>query len=199
MEPTTSNTEASNVESHYLGTWTRIYLHGILAFVVLYIVAYVVTHLVPIFDVFGSQPAAIMLSILAILLVPPLVGSLILYGLFPLIGMKDGWRGVIGWDERLFSRVSSAREKVRIVIINWPSREVRTMGVLTSTFTAKDPGKRLAAVYVPTAPQTRLGYVRVVPLDDVEATDLTLKEWQLYQLTFGSASPECLGVIHEAD
>ncbi len=144
----------------------------------------------PIFDLTGSMPVAITLSILGILLVPPLVGSLILYGLFPLIGMKEGLRGIIGWDQRLFARVSSARKQVQIVIINWPSKEVRTMGLLTSTFTAHDSGRQLAAVYVPTAPQTRYGYVRVVSLDEVEFTNLTLKEWQLYQLTFGAGIPD---------
>jgi len=150
----------------------------------------VVTRLVPIFEFTGSQPLAITLSVLAILLVPPLVGFLILYGLLPLIGMKEAWRAVIGWDTRLFSQVSAAQQKTQIVIINWPSKEIRTMGILTSTFTADDSGKQLAAVYVPTAPTSRFGYIRVVSLDEVEVTDMTLKDWQLFQISFGSISPE---------
>ncbi|PHR90796.1 MAG: hypothetical protein COA78_34410 [Blastopirellula sp.] len=191
MEPKSSIGPTESDQEPPLGAWLRIYLHGILAFVVLYAVSYMVTMLVPIFDFTGSQLLAIMLSILAILLVPPLVGSLIIYGLLPLIGLKEGWRGVIGWDTRLFARVSAARQKSRIVIINWPSKEVRTLGILTSTFTADDSGEELAAVYVPTAPSTRYGYIRVVALDEVEITNMTLKEWQLFQLSFGSISPEC--------
>ena len=190
MEPTSSIGSTKSGEEQYLGTWARIYLHGIIAFVVLFAMAYVVTRLLPIFDFTGSQPLAIALSVVAILFVPPLVGSLILYGILPLIGLKEGWRGVIGWDKRLFSQVSAARQSSQIVIINWPSKEVRTLGVLTSTFTADDSGKQLAAVYVPTAPSTRYGYIRVVALDEVEVTGLTLKEWQLFQLSFGSINPE---------
>lgn len=175
---------------HSLGTWTRVYLHGVIAFVVIYAIAYVVTLLVPVFDFTGNRPLAITISILAILVGPPLVGSLILFGLFPLLGKKKGWRGLLAWDDRLLAEVSDAKEKAQIVIINWPSDDVRTMGVLTATFASDEPGRQLAAVYVPTAPQTRLGYIRIVSLDAIEFTDWTLKQWQLYQFTFGSVSPD---------
>ena len=177
-------------KSHSLNTWTRVYLHGLIAFVAIYAIAYVVTLLVPVFDFTGNRVVAITLSILAILLGPPLIGSLILFGLFPMLGKREGWRGLLAWDDRLLSEVSDAKQNARVVIINWPSKEVRTMGVLTATFASEDSCNQLAAVYVPTAPQTRLGYIRVVGLDDVEFTDWTLKQWQLYQFTFGSFSPD---------
>ena len=66
------------------------------------------------------------------------------------------------------------------------------MGVLTATLDTDQNGRKLAAVYVPTAPQTRLGYIRIVAVDDLEFTNWTLKQWQLYQLTFGSVIPESL-------
>ena len=87
-------------------------------------------------------------------------------------------------------QLSRARKQAQIVIIDWPSKEIRTMGVLTATFNSQDSDRKLAAVYVPTAPQTRLGYIRIVALDSVEHTDWTLKQWQLYQFTFASFSPE---------
>ena len=84
------------------------------------------------------------------------------------------------------------KEKARIVIVSWPSPEIRTMGVLTSTFRSEDGGKQLASVYIPTAPQTKLGYIRVIEFDQIEVTDWSLKQWQLYQFTFASLSPESL-------
>ena len=77
-----------------------------------------------------------------------------------------------------------------MVVINWPSREVRTMGVHTSTI--REGEHPLAVVYVPTAPQTRYGYIRIVRMEDVEFTDWTWQQWQLYQWTFGSVSPDKL-------
>lgn len=183
--------------SHSLNTWTRVYLHGLLALVVLFAIAYAVSRIAPAFDFVGSRPLAIATAIVVILAGPPIIGSIILFGVFPLLGKKEAWRGLVAWDDRLISEVSDAREKAQVVIINWPSREVRTMGVLTATFDDDGSGRKLAAVYTPTAPQTKFGYVRVVDLEDVEFTDWTLKEWQLYQFTFGSAAPARVGMKRE--
>jgi hypothetical protein len=186
----------SSVESyvvgskHSLSTWTRICVHGLIAFAVICAGAYVVTLLAPIFDFTGNRLLAITLSIVAILAGPPLLGCLVLFGVFPLLGKNEAWRGLLAWDDRILAEVSGAKEKARVVIINWPSKEVRTMGVLSATFAAEESGKQLAAVYIPTAPQTRLGYIRIVSLEDIELTDWTLKQWQLYQFTFGSVSPD---------
>lgn len=185
--------ENHRIESqHLLSKWTRIYLHGLIAFLLIFAIAYVVTRLLPFFEFSDNPVFAMALSIIAIVVGPPLLGSLILYGLFPLLGKKQGWRGLLGWDDRLITEVSEAKEKVRVVIIRWPSDNVRTMGILTSTFLSKKSGKQLAAVYVPTAPQTKLGYIRIVEVDDVEYTDWTLQQWQLYQFTFGSVNPDCV-------
>jgi hypothetical protein len=175
---------------HALGKWTRVYLHGVIAFVAIGAIGYVASLLLPLFGFADNRVLAIALLVIAIVVGPPLLGSLILYGLFPLLGKKQGWRGLLGWDDRLITEVSDAKEKVRVVIIRWPGDNVRTMGILTSTFLSKKSGKQLAAVYVPTAPQTKLGYIRIVEVDDVEYTDWTLQQWQLYQFTFGSVSPD---------
>lgn len=190
MENESLEESVRSASKHSLNTWTRVYLHGLIAFILIYVVAYLVALLLPVFDFTGNRGVAIAAAITAILLGPPLVGSIILFGLFPLLGKKEAWRGLLAWDDRLISEVSDAKEKTRVVIVSWPSAEVRTMGVLTSTFQSEESGKLLAAVYLPTAPQTKFGYIRIVELDRVEFTDWTLKQWQLYQFTFGVVSPE---------
>jgi hypothetical protein len=102
---------------HFLGKLTRIHLHGFIAFAVLLAIAYIVNQLLPVFDITGSRFVAFLLSLLAIVIVPPLAGSLILCGLFPLLGKHDSWREMLGWDDRLLSEVSSAKEKAQVVII----------------------------------------------------------------------------------
>ncbi len=183
--------DAEGIESsHSLGTWTRIYLHGFIALVAFAVLATLVSRLVPLFDFTGNRTTAIVVSLIAILAGPPVIGSVILYIIFPLIGKRDAWRGLLFWDDRLLKELSRARGTAQIVLIDWPSKEVRSMGVMTSTFRSRETGEELAAVYVPTAPQTRLGYIRVVPVDSVEMTDWTLKQWQTYQLTFGASCPD---------
>jgi uncharacterized membrane protein len=184
-------------DDHLLGKWTRIYLHGVIAFVAIGAIGYVASLLLPVFDFTGNRLLAIALATTVIIVGPPVVGSIILYGLFPWLGKRDSMRGLLAWDDRLLSEVTSAKEKARIVIINWPTDNVRTMGVLTSTFASQNSEKQLAAVYVPTAPQTKFGYIRIVELDDVEFTDWTFKQWQLYQFTFGSVSPDRLDEVSD--
>ena len=184
-----SSVEQDVDDGHLLNTWVRVYLHGLIVLVVVCVLAYIGTLLVPLFEVVGDQRVAIVLSFLTVLFGPPLIGSLVLFGVFPLVGRKKSWRGLLGWDDRLISELSTAKSNAQIVILNWPSGEVRTMGVLTSEFSDPATGRRRGAVYVPTAPQTRLGYLRIVDLSDVEFTDWTFREWQLYQVSFGTVSP----------
>lgn len=178
--------------SHSLGTWTRIYVHGCIVFLVVSAVAYLVTRLVPIFESVGSPGLAVTLSILAILVAPPVAGSILLFGILPLLGKKEAWRGLTMWDDRLLSELSLAKQRTQIVILNWPSKEVRTMGVLTTRFPSDGSTRQMAAVYVPTAPPAKFGYIHIIPVEDLEFTDWTLKQWQLYQFTFGSVHPESL-------
>ncbi len=190
-----STVESNDVEgnsSHALQIWVRIYLHGLLAFIVLCAMAYVVNLLVPFFDFFDNRGVAVAISIFMILAAPPFVGSVVIFGLLPFLGKKEAWRGVTVWDDRLISEVTEARGRAQIVIVDWPDSNVRTMGVLTSSLEAENPAEQLATVYIPTAPQTRYGYVHVIPLKNLEMTDWTLKQWQLYQLSFGSIHPDQL-------
>jgi hypothetical protein len=180
--------------SHLLSTAARIYLHGCLALLVVFAMTYVIFQILPLFDFTGNRGLSILLSLLAIVIAPPLIGSLVLFGMLPILGKKQGIKGLDVWDDRVITEISRAQQRAQIVILNWPSQEVRTMGVLTASFTANKSDQPLVSVYVPTAPQTRYGYIHVVPLDQVEMTDWTLKQWQLFQLTFGSAHPDNFSV-----
>ena len=192
MDTDTPNQDLDNAGKHVLGKWTRVYVHGLLAFVAIYALAYVVTLLLLVFDATGNRASAIVLTILANVVGPPLAGSIILFGVFPLLGKSEGWRGLLGWDDRLISEVTKAKEKVEIVIVKWTTADVRTMGVLTATFSSNEMQKQQTAAYVPTAPQTKFGYIPIVALEDIEFTDWTFRQWQLYQFTFGAASPDQL-------
>lgn len=173
-----------------LGTGTRIYFHGILGLVVIFAFAYVFRLLVPFFDFVGSPPLAAILTILVLVAAPPIIGSLILFGVYPLLGRKAAWRGLDRWDERLMTEVSDAKQRAQVVLVNWPSEEVRSIGLLTATFKSPDGGELMATVYVPSSPPTKIGYLHVVPLASVEETDWTFREWQLFQLSFGVMTPD---------
>jgi len=61
----------------------------------------------------------------------------------------------------------------RVVLIEFPSPGMKTVGFVTRTLVDSDTGRDLAAVYVPTTPNPTSGYLEIVPLEKVISTDWT--------------------------
>jgi uncharacterized membrane protein len=136
--------------------------------------------------------------------------ALVLVGLYGL-----GWaatrvvgRELLAWFDRLMARIplvqtiyGSAKkllaaleqkpERVqRVVLIEFPSAEMKTVGLVTRTLRDVDTGEELAAVYVPTTPNPTSGYLEIVPLAKVISTDWTLDEAMSFIISGGAAGPE---------
>ena len=186
--PTSSQRDYDD-SAHFLSTWSRIYLHGCLVLVVVFAVSYIAFQLAPFFAFTDNRWLGFLLALITIFVAPPVIGSVVVYGLLPLLGKHENLTGLDVWDDRLVAEITRAKQRTQIVVVNWPNKEIRTIGVLTSQFKNPESGQELATVYIPTAPQTRYGYIHVVPVEELELTDWTLKQWQLYQLSFGAARP----------
>ena len=78
----------------------------------------------------------------------------------------------------------------RVVMINFPSNEMKTIGLVTRTFRDKDTGRELAAVYVPTTPNPTSGYLEIVPLENVVSTDMTVDEAMSFIVSGGAVAPD---------
>ncbi len=80
----------------------------------------------------------------------------------------------------------------RVVLINFPSPQMKAVGVITRIFRDAKTGEELAAVYVPTAPNPTSGYIEVVPLRDVILTDWTFDQAMAFVVTFGTSAPDTI-------
>jgi len=78
----------------------------------------------------------------------------------------------------------------RVVMINFPSNDMKTIGLVTRTFRDKDTGRDLAAVYVPTTPNPTSGYLEIVPLENVVSTDMTVDEAMSFIVSGGAVAPD---------
>lgn len=78
----------------------------------------------------------------------------------------------------------------RVVLIDFPSPEMKTVGLVTRTFEDRDTGRKLAAVYVPTTPNPTSGYLEIVPLDKVTSTNWTVDEAMNFIMSGGAVAPE---------
>lgn len=80
----------------------------------------------------------------------------------------------------------------RVVLISFPSSEMKAVGFITKVLHDKDTGKKLAAVYVPTAPNPTSGYIEIIPMENVILTDWTTEEAMTFVVTGGTNAPDSL-------
>jgi uncharacterized membrane protein len=79
----------------------------------------------------------------------------------------------------------------RVVMINFPSPELKSIGFVTRIF--RDAGGReLAAVYVPTTPNPTGGYLEIVPVELLTATDWSVDQAMAFLLSAGAVGEDTL-------
>jgi uncharacterized membrane protein len=79
----------------------------------------------------------------------------------------------------------------RVVLIDFPSPELKSIGFVTRVFS--DPsGREYAAVYVPTTPNPTGGYLEIVPIERLVATDWSVDQAMAFILSAGAAAPDVL-------
>lgn len=79
----------------------------------------------------------------------------------------------------------------RVVLIDFPSAELKSIGFVTRVFHDAH-GRELAAVYVPTTPNPTGGYLEIVPLDRLTATDWNVDQAMAFLLSAGAVGPDVL-------
>jgi uncharacterized membrane protein len=80
----------------------------------------------------------------------------------------------------------------RVVLISFPSPEMKAVGLITKVMKDADSGEELAVVYVPTSPNPTSGYIEILPLADVVMTDWTMEEAMSFVMTGGTNAPETI-------
>ena len=93
-------------------------------------------------------------------------------------------------SKRFLSVAGSQNGEKRVVLIDFPSSEMKAIGLLTRTLQDIDSGETLAAVYVPTAPNPTSGYIEIVPMHAVIFTDWTFDQAMSFVVTGGSSAPD---------
>ncbi len=78
----------------------------------------------------------------------------------------------------------------RVVLISFPSPEMKTVGFVTRMLRDTVTGRELAAVYVPTTPNPTSGYLEIVPVENIVSTDWTMDEAMAFVVSGGAIAPE---------
>lgn len=114
----------------------------------------------------------------------------------------------LAWFESLIARIplaktiyGSARQLLdllqtkpdgtqRVVLIDFPHTEMKSVGFVTRILHEEGTGRELAAVYVPTTPNPTSGYLEVVPVEKLTPTDWTVDQAMTFIISGGAVSPD---------
>lgn len=80
----------------------------------------------------------------------------------------------------------------RVVLIEFPSPEMKAVGFVTRVFTDADSGKEIAAVYVPTTPNPTSGYMELVPVERLVWLDWSATDAMQFIVSGGTTAPETI-------
>jgi len=115
---------------------------------------------------------------------------------------------ILAWLELLIARIplaktiyGSARQLLdllqtkpdgtqRVVFIDFPHNEMKSVGFVTRILHDELTGAELAAVYVPTTPNPTSGYLEVVPVERLTPTDWTVDQAMAFIISGGAVSPD---------
>ena len=139
------------------------------------------------------------LSMIATLAVIMLVG---------LLARRVIGQRLLGWFEKLMVRIplanviyTSSRKLLdilqtqpgstqRVVLIDFPHKEMKSVGLVTRVIKEEGSGRELAAVYVPTTPNPTSGYLEIVPVELLTPTDWTVDQAMSFIISGGAVAPE---------
>ncbi len=109
-----------------------------------------------------------------------------------LVGRIPVAHAIYGGSKKLLGMLQSRPGGAsRVVLIDFPSPELKSLGFVTREFRGDD-GLALAAVYVPTTPNPTGGYLEIVPVDRLVATDWSVDQAMAFILSAGAAGPDRL-------
>ncbi len=98
---------------------------------------------------------------------------------------------IYGGTKKLLDLLQTKPEGVqRVVLIDFPHREMKAVGLVTRTLRDERTGAQYATVYVPTTPNPTSGYLEIVPLDRITPTDWTMDQAMAFIISGGAISPE---------
>jgi uncharacterized membrane protein len=98
---------------------------------------------------------------------------------------------VYGSARQLLDLLSTKPDGVqRVVLIDFPHSEMKSVGFVTRVLKDEATGAELAAVYVPTTPNPTSGYLEVVPMDKLIFTDWSMDQAMTFIISGGAVSPD---------
>jgi uncharacterized membrane protein len=99
-------------------------------------------------------------------------------------------KAIYGGTKKLLSVLQTKPDGAqRVVLIDFPHRQMKVVGFVTRVIHEQGSGRELAAVYVPTTPNPTSGYLEIVPVEYLTPTDWTVDQAMAFIISGGAVSP----------
>lgn len=120
-------------------------------------------------------------------------GQQVLRGVETLMNRIPLAKTVYGSSRKLLDLLQTKPDGTqRVVLLDFPHREMKCVGFVTRVMLEEGTGRELAAVYVPTTPNPTSGYLEIVPVDKLTPTDWTVDEAMTFIISGGAVSPDTM-------
>jgi uncharacterized membrane protein len=144
----------------------------------------------PSFDVLFRLPVVTLLIGLAVVFgIVLLLGWTARRWLAPVLSRFGPFRAVWGLQNLVVDVISRDPKGSRTVLVEFPSKEIRSLAFLTGTTRDERDGTTLAVVLLPSTWNPQTGVVRFVPMDSVLTTDWSVDEAMSILMSGGSTAP----------
>jgi uncharacterized membrane protein len=98
---------------------------------------------------------------------------------------------IYGGTKKLLELLQTKPEGTqRVVLIDFPHKDMKAVGLVTRMLRDERTGAQYAAVYVPTTPNPTSGYLEIVPVDRITPTDWSLDQAMAFIISGGAISPD---------
>ncbi len=87
----------------------------------------------------------------------------------------------------------------RVVLIDFPHRDMKSVGLVTRVIKEQGTGRELAAVYVPTTPNPTSGYLEIVPVELLTPTDWSVDQAMSFIISGGAVAPDSVPFTRTMD
>lgn len=110
----------------------------------------------------------------------------------PLVSSWKSIKSMQSWEDRIVDELTPGKSRAfPVVIVSWPTLEVRTLALLASRYKSACGTTELACVYIPGAPDPlRGGALRVVSIDSIEMTAWSMSDLFTNCISFGATAPQ---------
>jgi len=149
-------------------------------------------------DQLWVQTALALLATLAVILLSGLmarrvVGQQLLRWFEALVGRIPLASTIYGSARKLLDILQTQPDGTqRVVLIDFPHTEMKSVGFVTRVIREQGTGRELAAVYVPTTPNPTSGYLEIVPVEKITPTDWTVDQAMSFIISGGAVSPDTI-------